>query len=105
MLSAFVNSKLTPKLRAHLKRNGLNYKVTFEHLIEKVKEVGHYEIIWKDDFPVDIKKIDKELTIGMGFGKYTLIDSNGYARQLFSSEYIEFSSSEFREWKLKKILK
>ena len=105
MLEDFVRSKLTKKLRALLKLNGKDYKVSFDHLIEKVKEVGHYEIIWEDHLPVDIKKIDKELTIGTGFGKYTLIDANGYARQLFSSEYIEISALEFREWKLKKILK
>lgn len=105
MLEDFVRSKLTKKLRTHLKLNGKGSNISFDNLADEVKEIGHYEIIWKDDFPVDIKKIDKELTIGTGFGKYTLIDSNGYARQLFSSEYIEISALEFRDWKLKKILK
>ena len=106
MLSNYVNSKLTPRIRLHLKLMGKNDNVDFTSLVKNVKEIGMYRVIWKDSIPVDIELIPKDFRVEVMSGKYHLFNGSGiFVRQLFSSEFIEFSVKEFREYKLKKILK
>ena len=103
----FVKSKLEPKIKLHLKMNGKSDKVDLSYLIEKVVELGQYEIIWNYDLDkvIGIKQIygfcNVELHIN---GRYMVVDKNGSSKLLYSSEFIEFSLKEFREYKLNKIL-
>lgn len=106
MLSNYVNSKLTPKIKIHLKLMGNEQNIDTSPLVEKVKEVGMYRIIWKDSIPVDMELIPEGSKIEVMNGKYHLFNISGnYVRQLFSSEFIQFDLKEFRDYKLKKILK
>lgn len=85
---------------------GRNENVDFTPLIKSVKEIGMYRILWKDSMPVDMELIPKDSKVEVSSGKYHIFNSSGsFVRQLFSSEFIDFSLKEFREYKLKKILK
>jgi len=65
---------------------------------------GRYQIIWSGNNPVRIKKIPDDLKIEVFSGKYYIING-GASTQLYSSEYIEFTQMEERNFKLQKLLK
>ena len=82
------------------------YLVISPDLLEKVKELGNYRITWKQNLPTDIEMYLSSHKVIVESGKYHIFSENGtFKHQLFSSEFIEFTLKEMREYKLNKILK
>jgi len=106
MLSNYVEHKLKLKVTTHLRLAGLDINVDISPLIEKVKEMGDYKIVWKENVPTDIEMFDFPHKVEVESGKYFIFnESGGFRQQLYSSEFIEFNLKEMREYKLNKILK
>jgi hypothetical protein len=106
MLSNYVEHKLKLKVTTHLRLAGLDINVDISSLIEKVKEMGDYKIVWKENVPTDIEMFDFPHKVEVESGKYFIFnESGGFRQQLYSSEFIEFNLKEMREYKLNKILK
>ena len=106
MLSNYVENKLKLKVTTHLRLAGLDTNVDISSLVEKVKEMGNYKIVWKENIPVDIEMFDFLHKVEVESGKYFIFNESGsFRQQLYSSEFIEFNLKEMREYKLNKILK
>ncbi len=106
MFSNYVEHKLKLKVTTHLRLAGLDINVDISPLIEKVKEMGDYKIVWKENVPTDIEMFDFPHKVEVESGKYFIFnESGGFRQQLYSSEFIEFNLKEMREYKLNKILK
>ena len=106
-LRNFTKSKLIPKIKFFLKMYGYSDKVDISNIIEGVKELGLYEIVWSynNERVIDIKLISNLYHIEIQYGKYILVDLNGgNVKELYSSEFIELSLKDFREYKLNKLL-
>ena len=106
MLNKYVEHKLKIKLNAHLSLSGLDTNIDISSLVEKVKELGNYRITWKQNVPTDIEMYLSSNKVKVESGKYFIFSEDGtFKHQLYSSEYIEFTLKEMREYKLNKILK
>ena len=106
MLDKYIEYKLRLKVTTHLRLAGLDINVDISTLIEKVKELGDYKITWKENIPTDIEILDFPHKVEVESGKYFIFNESGsFRQQLYSSEFIEFSLKEMREYKLNKILK
>lgn len=63
-----------------------------------------YEIIWSNkSVPVGISKLDRDSLLHIESGKY-IIGTGNNKRILYSSQFLDFSLKELREYKLNKIL-
>lgn len=106
MPNEYFEHKLKLKVTTHLRLAGLDTNVDISSLVEKVKEMGDYKIVWKENIPVDIEMFDFLHKVEVESGKYFIFnESGGFRQQLYSSEFIEFNLKEMREYKLNKILK
>ena len=106
MPNEYFEHKLKLKVTTHLRLAGLDTNVDISSLAEKVKEMGDYKIVWKENIPVDIEMFDFLHKVEVESGKYFIFnESGGFRQQLYSSEFIEFNLKEMREYKLNKILK
>jgi hypothetical protein len=106
MLNKYVEHKLKIKLNSHLSLSGLDTNIDISSLVEKVKELGNYRITWKQNVPTDIEMYLSSNKVKVESGKYFIFSEDGtFKHQLYSSEYIEFTLKEMREYKLNKILK
>jgi len=106
MLNKYFEHKLKLKVTTHLRLAGLDTNVDISPLVEKVKELGDYKIIWKQNVPTDIEMLNFPHRVEVESGKYFIfLEDGSYKQQLYSSEFIEFSLKEMREYKLNKILK
>ena len=107
MLNKYVEHKLNIKVKTHLSLAGFSTKdINITDLVEKVKELGNYRITWKQNLPTDIEMYLSSHKVIVESGKYHIFSENGtFKHQLFSSEFIEFTLKEMREYKLNKILK
>ena len=106
MLNKYVEHKLNHKVKNHLSLAGINKLFDIKPLVEKVKEFGDYRITWVQNVPTDIVMYDKPHKIRVESGKYFILNEDGsFIHQLYSSEFIEFTLKEMREYKLNKILK
>lgn len=94
MLNKYVENKLKVKIKTHLKLAGFDTNIDISKLVEKVKELGDYKIIWKENLPVDIVKFDFPHRVEVESGKYLIFNT-----------FIDFTIKEMREYKLNKILK
>lgn len=102
----YIKYKLKEKITRHYRNAGLDIlEYDLESLIENVKELGDYKIIWKKDIPSDIIFFDFPHTIKVMSGQYYIYKNSGFDQQLYSSEFISFDLKEMREYKLNKILK
>jgi hypothetical protein len=106
----FIN-KLKEKVNTRRELDGLPlYDDRFIKNILKYKEVGRYEIIWsRDNDMIDLVLINNKIEVEQFNGRYKLNIKNTFNNNvkltLFSSEYIEFSLEELREFNLNRILK
>ncbi len=107
MLNKYVENKLKKKVNTHLSLAGLDTKdIDITKLVEKVKELGNYRITWKNNIPTDIVMYELPHEVKVESGKYYIFSKDGsFKHQLFSSEFIDFSLKEMREYKLNKLLK
>jgi hypothetical protein len=110
MLNKYVENKLKVKIKTHLKLAGFDTNIDISKLVEKVKELGDYKIIWKENLPVDIVKFDFPHRVEVESGKYLIFNTGNrfnkqFEQKLYSSEFIDFTIKEMREYKLNKILK
>ena len=106
MLNKYVEHKLKLKIKTHLSLAGLDTNIDIKLLVEKVKDFGDYKITWVQNVPTDIVMYDKPHKIRVESGKYFILNEDGsFIHQLYSSEFIEFTLKEMREYKLNKILK
>jgi hypothetical protein len=106
MISDYVEYKLRLKVTTHLRLAGLDTNVDISSLVEKVKEMGDYKISWQENIPVAINMFDFPHKVEVDFGKYFILNEDGsFKQQLYSSEFIDFSLKEMREYRLSKILK
>lgn len=62
-----------------------------------------YEIIWSNGVPVEISKLNRDSLLYIENGKY-IISTGSNKRMLYSSQFLDFSLKELREYKLNKIL-
>lgn len=103
----YIKYKLKEKFTRHYKNAGLDipyYDLT--PLIDEVKDLGNYKIIWEQDLPIKIVMLDFPHKVEVMSGQYFIYNENGnFNQQLYSSEFISFDLKEMREYKLNKILK
>lgn len=99
----YYKNKLKEKLEIISKNKGKSIPILDDNIFVNITE-GNYRIVW--DYNLDkIIRLDKlldEITISKG--KYLCKYPNGNYITLYSSEYINFSLKENREFKLNKIL-
>lgn len=63
-----------------------------------------YEIIWSNkSVPISISMLNKDSLLYIENGKY-IIGTGNNKRMLYSSQFLDFSLKELREYKLNKIL-
>jgi hypothetical protein len=106
MLNKYVEHKLKIKVNTHLSLAGLDTNIDISSLVEKVKELGDYRITWEQNVPIDIEMYLSSNKVKVQSGKYFIFSEDGtFKHQLYSSEFIEFTLKEMREYKLNKILK
>jgi hypothetical protein len=106
MFNKYVENKLKLKIKTHLKLAGLDTNIDISKLVEKVKELGDYKITWVKNIPTDIVMYDKPHQVRVESGRYFIFSEDGtFKHQLYSSEFIDFTIKEMREYKLNKILK
>ena len=107
MDKSYIKYKLSDKFTRHYRNAGLvkpDYDLS--SLIDEVKEIGDYKIIWEKDLPVKIVILDFPHRVEVMSGQYFIYKENGnFSQQLYSSEFISFDLKEMREYKLNKILK
>jgi hypothetical protein len=102
----YIEYKLKIKVNTHLSLAGLNTNVDISKLVEKVKDLGDYKIVWEKDVPIDIEMFNFPHRVNIESGKYFIFnDSGSFRQQLYSSEFIQFNLKEMREYKLNEILK
>lgn len=106
--NSYFRKKLKDKLNTRRKLNGLELYTNAQ--ISKIladKNPGKYEIVWdyNNNF-IKLSLLDSDCSVTVDSGRYTL-QSNNSSRSitLSSSEYIEFSLLELREYRLEKLLK
>lgn len=103
----YIKYKLLDKFTRHYRNSGLippDYDLS--SLVNEVKELGDYKIIWEKDLPVKIVMLDFPHRVDVMSGQYYIYKKTGdFSQQLYSSEFISFDLKEMREYKLKKILK
>lgn len=112
-MKKYFEDKLLEKVRIHLLLGGSNFIYDdVSEFVENITEFGSYEICWMYDPSsnaeprvASLRKIGNDLRIYQKSGKYFILNKDGtYHRQLYSSEYIEFSLKECREFQLNKLL-
>ena len=107
MLSNYVKDKFIEKVKIHLEMFGKSSDINIDHLIKQVVDYGKYEIIWDSDFtkPIGIKRLGDNYKMEVTGGRYHVTDKDGYNRILYSSQFIDFNITEYRDERLDKLLK
>lgn len=111
-MEEYIEHKLRLKIEARLSLHDDSFAIWLlsknylDELVNKVKlgGLGAYKIIWENDLPNDITIIDPSYQIEVFSGKYYVLNNGQYVMQLYSSEFIEFSLRELRDYRLRKIL-
>ena len=107
MLSNYVKDKFIEKVKIHLEMFGKSSDINIDHLVKQVVDYGKYEIIWDSDFtkPIGIKRLGDNYKMEVT-GRYVVsTDKDGYNRILYSSQFIDFNITEYRDERLDKLLK
>lgn len=110
-MNGYCRHKLKEKIKIHRELGGLDplddiiLNAITELIFNGITEFGKYEITWKNNIPVQLTKISDEYKIEVMSGKYYIMSkNNGYAKQLYSSEFIDFNLKEYRDSQINKIL-
>lgn len=97
-------SKLKDKLNIRRELHGLEL-YTDDDIIKflDVRETGKYQIVWNRDVSFkNLIKIDDDSSVSIYSGRYH-INSKNTTKNLSSSEYIDFSLKEMREFRLNRL--
>ena len=101
----YIKSKLFKKINQHLSMHGWSTYKCSDEICEKISDIGMYKIHWNNKKVTDVTKIDDKYNIEVLSGKYYVMYRGSYVEQLYSSEFIEFTKKENREYQLNKLLK
>lgn len=104
--NSYFVKKLKDKLNTRRKLNGLElYTNKQVSNMLQTKKIGKYEIVWdRNNNFIKLSLFDPDCIVAINSGRY-IIQNRGYNKSLSSSEYIEFSLQEMREFRLNKLLK
>ena len=99
-MNGYCKHKLLEKIRIHLELAGIpieDHHFEIGYIMDKITQLGRYEIIWRKDKVVDLIRINDEYDIEVNSGKYFILRQGQFIKQLYSSEYIDFNVMEHRD--------
>ncbi len=106
--NSYFVKKLKDKLNTRRKLNGLElYTNKQVSNMLQTKKIGKYEIVWdRNNNFIKLNLLDPDCIVTVDLGRYNIQSATrGSSISLSSSEYIEFSLQEMREFRLNKLLK